>query len=316
MKSLKICLAVFFLVILSLNAEANLKKIAIIDFDDASVSANPLMGPSMQLLMGLMGRQPMQPEKSKVGKAVAEMLATEIVKDGFVKVIERNQLEKILNEHKLSASGKIDPSDAVKLGKLLGVSAILTGSVTQYSVEQKSSGFLGIGSNTSIATVVISGKLIDTTTAEIISAVEGKGEDSSSSLKIGSLARSDVSIEQTLLQNATKKALSQIVLNLKENESKIKTQKLSAVIAHADKQGGFFVLDIGKNSGIHKDMHLYVLKVTKEISSPTTGQVIKKITDYIADLKVIEVDNDSSTAVCISGSCDLIADMDTVVSSK
>jgi curli biogenesis system outer membrane secretion channel CsgG len=308
---------VLILMLFISNSEAGVKKLAIIDFDDASVSATPAQfGQSLQILMNLMGRQAPQPEKTKVGRAVAEMLTTEIVKDGFLKVIERNQLEKILNEHKLSASGTIDPSDAVRIGKVLGVSAILTGSLTQYSVEQKSTGILGIGSTSTIANVVINAKLIDTTTAEIITAMEGKGEESSSSVQIGSLVRTDVSVEQTILQEATKKAISQILAKIKENEGKIKVQRLSAVIAHADKQKGFYVLDIGGNSGIQKNMIMHVVKVTKEIKSPTTGQVIKKISEHIADLKITEVDSDSATGICVSGQCDSISEMDTALSSK
>lgn len=313
----KFLISLLFLIFILSNAEANIKKIAIIDFDDASVSVAQMQyGQSIQLLMGLMGRQAPQPEKSKVGRAVAEMLAIEIVKDGSLKVVERNQLEKILNEHKLSASGTIDPSDAVRIGKVLGVSAILTGSVIQYSVEQKSTGILGIGSTSTIATVAINGKLIDTTTAEIISAMEGKGEESSSSVMIGSLVRTDVSIEQTILQEATKKAISQILAKLKENEAKIKVQKLTAVIAHADKQGGIYVLDIGRNSGIQKNMLMHVMKIAKEVKSPTTGQVIKKISEHIADLKITEVDSDSATGVCVNGRCEGISEMDMVVSIK
>ncbi len=77
---------------------------------------------------------------------------------GFVnckrfKVIERAQLEKILEEQKLGLSGIIDPATAAEIGKGIGVDAVVLGSVTR------------AGNSLSI-----DARLIDTENATIISA--------------------------------------------------------------------------------------------------------------------------------------------------
>jgi TolB-like protein len=46
------------------------------------------------------------------------------------KIIERSQIEKVLHEQKLGMTGAIDQTKAVKVGKLIGVDAILIGSVS------------------------------------------------------------------------------------------------------------------------------------------------------------------------------------------
>jgi TolB-like protein len=60
---------------------------------------------------------------------VAEWFITALVKDGRFQVVERALLHKILAEQKLGVSGVIDDSSASKLGKILGVKLVVTGSI-------------------------------------------------------------------------------------------------------------------------------------------------------------------------------------------
>jgi TolB-like protein len=64
------------------------------------------------------------------GRFVAEELITRLYQTKKFKVIERQLLNKIVAEQKLSLGGMIDQSSAQKLGKLLGVDAIASGTVT------------------------------------------------------------------------------------------------------------------------------------------------------------------------------------------
>ncbi len=66
------------------------------------------------------------------GKIVAEWLITAFVKEGRFEVIERSLLEKIIEEQKLAMSGIVDTSSAIELGKLLGVKAIISGSLMRF----------------------------------------------------------------------------------------------------------------------------------------------------------------------------------------
>lgn len=64
------------------------------------------------------------------GRFVAEELITRLYQTKKFKVIERQLLNKIVAEQKLSLAGMIDQASAQKLGKLLGVDAIASGTVT------------------------------------------------------------------------------------------------------------------------------------------------------------------------------------------
>ena len=68
-------------------------------------------------------------------------------------VIERKELDKILAEQNFSNSDRADPQRAAKIGRMLGVDAIIIGSITQFGRDDKSTdiggGALGGFSNAS-----------------------------------------------------------------------------------------------------------------------------------------------------------------------
>jgi TolB-like protein len=64
------------------------------------------------------------------GKFLAEELITRLFQTKKFKVIERQILNKVIKEQKLSLSGLIDPTSAKQLGKVLGVGAIVSGTIT------------------------------------------------------------------------------------------------------------------------------------------------------------------------------------------
>jgi len=55
------------------------------------------------------------------------------INDPFLKIVERDNLELILKEQRMSLSGIVDQNTAVEVGSLLGAKAIITGKVISYS---------------------------------------------------------------------------------------------------------------------------------------------------------------------------------------
>jgi TolB-like protein len=76
-----------------------------------------------------------------LGKAVSEIMRTELISTGQFRVLERSQLDRALSEQKLQQSGIIDDKSVVELGKLLGANFIIIGSVvkmgTAYTINSR-----------------------------------------------------------------------------------------------------------------------------------------------------------------------------------
>jgi len=94
---------------------------------------------------------------TELGRFIAEELSANLVsvKKKF-KVIDRLHLKTIIAEHKLSTSWFLDPRAIEKFGKISGVDAIITGTVTPFGDS-----------------VRVSVKVITTDTAEVITAATG-----------------------------------------------------------------------------------------------------------------------------------------------
>src|SRR5215470_12907955 len=157
---------VAFLVLAPLSQAQQKKRVAVMNFDYATVQSY------VQNLFG---------SNQDVGKGIADLLVDKLVNDGTYSVIERKALDKILAEQNFSNSDRADPSSAAKIGKVLGVDAIVISSITQFGRDDKKTsvggggrggvtgrfGIGGIAKNDSKAVVAITARLINTDTAEI-----------------------------------------------------------------------------------------------------------------------------------------------------
>ena len=123
--------------------------------------------------------------------AAQDVFVTELVKSGKFRVVEREQLAALMQEKGLSLSGDVDPKTAVKIGKLLGVNYLLTGSVTEYGVTDKGAHGSGIGRIPGFSAgkrefvAALNARLIDTSTGEIAWADEAQKTESSVKVSVG-----------------------------------------------------------------------------------------------------------------------------------
>ncbi len=65
-----------------------------------------------------------------LGTYLAEELVTALFQAGGLEIIERGMLDRVFTELKLADTGAIDPNTAREVGRIAGVDAIVTGSVT------------------------------------------------------------------------------------------------------------------------------------------------------------------------------------------
>jgi curli biogenesis system outer membrane secretion channel CsgG len=95
---------------------------------------------------------------SELGKYIAEELTVNLVmaKRDF-SVLDRANLRKVLAEHKLTASGLIDPDTAKKLGQFAGVDALILGTIVPKGSD-----------------VRLNAKIITVDTAEVVGAVRAE----------------------------------------------------------------------------------------------------------------------------------------------
>src|SRR3982751_1705300 len=65
-----------------------------------------------------------------LGTYISEEMVTHLFSIGGIEIVERSMVDKLIGELKLSQTGIIDTDTAKKVGKIAGVDAIVTGSIT------------------------------------------------------------------------------------------------------------------------------------------------------------------------------------------
>lgn len=294
------------------------KRVAILDFDYGTVRSG---------VAGLFGTD------IDVGKGMADLLVKHLVQDGTYSVIERKMLDKILAEQNFSNSDRANPSSAAQLGKLLGVDAIIVGTITQFGGENEKKqvggggggwggfGIGGIKRTKSKAIVSVDARVIDIDTAEILAVADGKGESKreGTSLVGGGAGRggwgvggadfSSSGFQETIIGEAVKAAVENMSKTLIASNDKlrVRTVVVEGLVAAVD--GDVIVLNIGAPSGIKVGDKLSVERVSREIKDPATGKVIRKLSSQIGVIQVTDVDNVSAMCKLVSGTGFKVGDM-------
>jgi curli biogenesis system outer membrane secretion channel CsgG len=308
-------IGLFLLLIISVSTAAaqDKKRIAVMDFDYATVQS------SVSAVFGT---------NVDVGKGITDLLVTNLVKSGVYSVIERKALDKVLAEQNFSNSDRADANTAAKLARILGVDAIVTGSITQFGRDDKSTGIGGGGLGRAIggfgiggiskkeskAVVGITARIINTETAEILTVAEGKGESSRSGTSLigaggsgsgaggGAYDMSSSNFANTILGEAVNKAVQDVASQLNQNSAKLPTHKLSIDGLVADATNGTLVLNIGTKAGLKVGDHLEVKRVTREIKDPASGKVIRRMEDKVGEVEITEADETSAVGKFTGGS--------------
>ena len=123
--------------------------------------------------------------------AMQDVIVTELVKSGKFRVMDREALNAVMREQNLSLSGDVDPATAIKAGKLIGVRYLLTGSITEYGIEDAGASGPGVRGLPSFSvkkrkfTAASNARLIDAQTGEIVWADEASAEEKSSKVRVG-----------------------------------------------------------------------------------------------------------------------------------
>src|SRR6266550_3690176 len=258
------------------------RRVAVLDFDYATVHSS---------VTGLYGSD------VDVGKGVATVLVSELVRNGTYTVMERAEVDRILSEQNFQQGARADASTAAKLGRLLGVDAIIIGSITQFQREDKNIN-LGLRKETK-ATVAIDARIVQIGTGEILGVAQGKGESKRARMKTeddnhpGFRSGQDMwsaDLASTLLGEATRTAVTNLVTTLAAAAPKIPENETVAVVS-----GSELVINLGTAGGVKVGAEYAVLRPGREIKDPATGNVLRRTTAPVGKIKITSADQGSAT---------------------
>jgi curli biogenesis system outer membrane secretion channel CsgG len=107
------------------------------------------------------------------GRELASMLSNELAATGKFRIVEREKLQKVLDEQDLAEAGRVKKSTGAKIGKLTGAKYLIFGTVSAFEQDTKGGGgglsFRGIniGGKKEEAYIAVDLRVIDTTTGDV-----------------------------------------------------------------------------------------------------------------------------------------------------
>ncbi len=134
-------------------------RVALYDFDQSNVANN--------IVKELGHRQ-------EYGKIISDLLLPKLI-NGNAEVISRDQIERLLKEQNYKYSDRFDASQAAQYGKLLGVDAIITGTLDSLFIEQRTRNIVVRQKTFITATVDATAKMISTATGRVLAAPTYRG---------------------------------------------------------------------------------------------------------------------------------------------
>jgi curli biogenesis system outer membrane secretion channel CsgG len=234
---------------------------------------------------------------------VADMLVTALANTKKFRVIERSELEKVLKEQNLGATGAVNAQTAAKIGQILGVEYMVIGSVNQYGISSSDLGAFGVGLKSHTAEVGLDVRFIDTSSAEIAAAATGHGKKSAKAVKIenANILPTDVKVgspqfNTSLIGKATREAVEDAVSKV----SKTLGGSWKGVIAKVN-DDGTVMINGGENADVKVNDVFKVIRKGEEVIDPQTGESLGSADKVIGEIKVTEVKPKYSIAKIIAG---------------
>ncbi len=166
------------------------KKVAVIDFEDKTAYG-----------------------QGRLGRSAADVLMTFLYESGQFRMIERQQVAKVLQEQKFQHSGAVDTAKAVEIGRILEVDILAYGVVSNFGIKTEGTEVVVYQQKEQVAESQVDVRLINVQTAEVLFMGGGRGKATSSvrgSFGLGGR----MSYDETLAGKSLRAAIAKFVDNL------------------------------------------------------------------------------------------------------
>ena len=233
----------------------------------------------------------------KLGPAARNQIDTAFAEDDklseIFSVIEREKLELVMKEQGLSTSGALDQQTAAKVGKVLGIKYILTGAIDKFSINTTKGGIGGIGGKYTKAEAEINMRFIDTTTAERLVSLSGKGSAKKGGVKVNSVNLSQ-DAEWGIASEAIDKASEEIVKKFAKGDKYLKKFSAGGVMGGGEGKiikvdGNRAWLNMGSMSCVKMGDKYDVVELGEALVDPDTGQVLGQDEKTTGSGRVVDV---------------------------
>ncbi|HEY4439200.1 MAG TPA: CsgG/HfaB family protein [Candidatus Elarobacter sp.] len=250
------------------------------------------------------------------GVALSDLVTDQVVNGGKLSVLDRKNISSTLDEHKLSASGEVDPATAIQAGRLIGARYLISGNILQLdhtgSSGASAGGLIGGtlgglvgGVKTDRVTLKVAVRVVDAKTGRIVQSFSDEKTASATSLGGGGFSGytagsySNANFVNSSMGHLINDEAIQIAAHLDPTKfaSGPAPAALSGHVIAVD--AGHIIVNIGSAKGAAIGQFLDVVKV-RLIKDPDSGKMLT-INDTIGKIELMSVSADSAVGRVVAG---------------
>jgi len=237
--------------------------------------------------------------------AIYEKLVKKLFDTGRFVVLEREALEDLMTEKAI----KEENTGESQKGKTVPAQALVRGAVSDFSLNEKGAGLgvsvpgLGtVGGKVSEARVAINVRIFDVDTSEVIATETASGRADAGGFNfsgwVGNLGTNFEAYNSSPLGKATNTAIDKAVEAILK---KLGDKPWQARVADWDTEAKEATINAGAEAGVVVGDQFDVLRVTRVIKDPDTGQVLGVRTTKVGTIRITETQPKFAIAVASEG---------------
>jgi curli biogenesis system outer membrane secretion channel CsgG len=232
----------------------------------------------------------------RLGTSASDILTTELFKTGAFILVERAQLKQVLGEQALGQTGVVSAESAAQAGKVLGLNALVTGSISQFGVSTGGADYGVYKQKVQTAKCAVDVRVVDASTGQLLFADSGKGEFERKAQEVLGLG-TRAGYDETLGQEALRSAITKFMDNLVQKLQSVEWSGAVAMVSGTD-----VYINAGRDVGLNPGDVLMVQTLGQEIVDPQTKVVLGRTRGSVkGELLVTEIDEKFTISKVRSG---------------
>jgi curli biogenesis system outer membrane secretion channel CsgG len=221
----------------------------------------------------------------RLGTSASDILTTELFKTGAFIVVERAQLRQVLGEQALGQSGAVNAETAAQAGRVLGLNALVTGSISQFGVSTGGADYGVYKEKVQTAKCAVDVRVVEASTGQLLFADSGKGEFQRKAQEVLGFGQR-AGYDETLGQEALRSAVTKFMDNLVQKLQSVEWSGAVAMVSGTD-----VYINAGRDVGLNPGDTLVVQGTGQEIYDPQTKVLLGRTRGAVkGELLVTEIE--------------------------